>query len=153
MREEWREVPGYINVYASSFGRIRHNDKVLHESGSKYLFVKIDKKLANIHKLVALAFKGPKPFKDSTVDHIDGNRHNNTCYNLEWVSLKENQSRARKNMDTCGIVVIWNGYIRVFDTMAECARAHGVSRGSVQAALKRGVENPWRKDTYIRRCK
>lgn len=42
-----------------------------------------------VHRLVALAFiENPKNL--ATVNHIDGNKLNNSVENLEWLSLSDN---------------------------------------------------------------
>lgn len=43
-----------------------------------------------VHRLVALAFHGPRPSSGHVVDHIDTNRHNNRVENLRWVTRLEN---------------------------------------------------------------
>lgn len=48
-----------------------------------------------IHRLVALHFI-PNPDNKQYVNHIDGNRANNSVENLEWVTMKENNNHAEK---------------------------------------------------------
>jgi len=49
-----------------------------------------------IHRLVAYCFcNPPENYKDLTVDHLDGNKSNNNYTNLEWVTIDENNRRAR----------------------------------------------------------
>lgn len=48
-----------------------------------------------IHRLVAWEFV-PNPNNYPIVDHIDGNKENTHYSNLEWVSYRENNLRARK---------------------------------------------------------
>jgi hypothetical protein len=43
-----------------------------------------------VHRIVAMAFHGPKPSPDHVVDHIDTNRQNNRADNLRWVTRLEN---------------------------------------------------------------
>ena len=47
-----------------------------------------------IHRLVAEAFI-PNPENKATVDHIDGNRKNNSIDNLRWATYSENNSRFK----------------------------------------------------------
>lgn len=65
---------------------------------STYLMVRmVSDKSKNIkryiHRLMAEMFI-PNPDNKKQVNHIDGNKHNNSISNLEWVSHKENAKHA-----------------------------------------------------------
>ena len=47
-----------------------------------------------VHRLVALAFIGPRPTGAHVVNHKDGVKTNNAVKNLEWVTLAQNVQHA-----------------------------------------------------------
>lgn len=67
--------------------------------GNRYLAYKLCKegkeKTFQVHRLVAIHFI-PNPRNVSSVNHIDGNPHNNKVENLEWVTHQENMIHAFK---------------------------------------------------------
>lgn len=50
-------------------------------------------KKVRLHRVLALVYK-PNPYNLPTVNHIDGNRLNNSLGNLEWVSYSGNNQHA-----------------------------------------------------------
>lgn len=96
--EEWRTVPGYENYAVSSTGKVlsRRRGRLLkpihHHKG--YLIVKLGRpeNAFGIHRLVAWAFIGPQG--EMTVNHIDGNKHNNSVQNLEYLTASDNVKHA-----------------------------------------------------------
>jgi hypothetical protein len=105
--EEWKpfdEAPGYE---VSSLGRFRHRDRgilrgTLNHNGYQHIGFTIDKiqKPFLAHRVVAKVFI-PNPDDHPVVNHIDGNRLNNTVKNLEWASRSYNSRDAwrRKKED------------------------------------------------------
>jgi Fe-S-cluster containining protein len=95
--EQWMEVKMDNKViegyYVSSLGRFKNTKGVImtdykaHHSG--YVYVRVNIQKYALHRLVALMFLPNlenKPF----VNHIDGNKTNNSANNLEWVTCSEN---------------------------------------------------------------
>ncbi|MBO5957131.1 MAG: HNH endonuclease [Bacteroidales bacterium] len=62
-----------------------------------YLHVKGNrkKKKYKVHRLIYETFNGIIP-EDLTVDHIDGDKHNNKLSNLQLLTREENSSKAAK---------------------------------------------------------
>jgi len=107
-KEIWKSVKGYEGSYEiSSWGRVkslkrpwRHEDKIMKisQDGWGYYFVRLSKnckpKNRKIHSLVALHFIGERTA--DTINHIDGDKSNNTPGNLEYCSQSENIKHAFK---------------------------------------------------------
>lgn len=124
MTEIWKPIKGYEGIYeVSNAGRIKRlqreiqcdtsrvtteysitiKEKILSpirigSSNKKYLAVALrdskgNRKIFKIHRLVASSFI-PNPYNLPHIDHIDGNKENNSVSNLEWVTERENYRRA-----------------------------------------------------------
>ena len=88
--EYWKPIPGFDSRYlASNLGRIKRKKILKSWLRGGYLSIEIDCKPIFIHRLVCLAFND-KPEGKDYVNHKDGNKLNNTPYNLEWCTKSEN---------------------------------------------------------------
>lgn len=115
--ENWIDICGYEGKYQiSDLGRVRsvpgtylragievkRKGKILkqQETGKGYLRVTFgeggEKKTYQVHRLVAKAFI-PKIEGKEQINHIDGDKRNNSANNLEWVTCKENMRHAKEN--------------------------------------------------------
>lgn len=102
MIETWKDISGYEGLYQiSNVGRVRSliTGKILKELNSTagYLQVvlyknRISKRML-IHRLVAESFIHT-PEKKRTVNHKNGDKHDNSVNNLEWATHKENMRHA-----------------------------------------------------------
>ena len=98
-----REIPGYSGYWATCDGRIigrrgKFRKPQLNRSG--YHEVKIwvgeSQSRPTVHKLVMLAFEGPRP-EGQEVLHRDGNKLNNSKSNLKYGTRSENQFDSAKH--------------------------------------------------------
>lgn len=122
--EIWRPCVGYEERYeVSNLGRVRNLPFIINDSNGRnrrhpskikkqcesgkrkgaqgYLCTRMLSKDRNsnaefVHRLVAEAFI-PNPDNLPTVNHKDGNKHNNVVENLEWASFSENNQHAYDN--------------------------------------------------------
>lgn len=103
--------------------------------GYNYLCTK--DKSYKIHRIVCMAFKPIEgkdkyeDYKELQVNHIDGNKLNNSVDNLEWVTQSENMNHAYKeDLNKKKRIVLQyenkegelGGFIREYDSLAEASR-------------------------------
>lgn len=104
--ENRAEILGFDYSYEiTSDGQVishaRYNNKNLvmkqHMAKDGYLNIGLIKNgkstLHRVHRIVACAFI-PNPDSKPYINHIDGNKTNNTVNNLEWCTQKENASHS-----------------------------------------------------------
>lgn len=112
IEEIWKDIDGFEGLYkVSNLGQIKSLQRVhvpidrilrarFRANGKGYGGVQLAKigqkdNSQQVHRLVAIAFI-PNPENKRCVNHKDGDKHNNTVPNLEWVTYKENMIHAVK---------------------------------------------------------
>lgn len=111
--EEWRDIPGYENIYkVSELGRVmrvgQSSRGCMTKRGPHLLRPGIDTdgyrqfklhsapkppKQVKVHQIVMAVFIGPPP-TGLQINHKDRNKNNNSIANLEYVTLQRNIEHA-----------------------------------------------------------
>lgn len=100
----WALIPDYENYIISDKAEVINitTGKIVSVSKHKqgYRVVRVWKnnttRLMKIYRLLAILFI-PNPENKIQVNHLDGNRMNESLGNLEWVTASENMKHAFKN--------------------------------------------------------
>lgn len=97
---KWQKLKKFSRYEVSTSGQIRNKYRVFSPALSKKGYPRtalIDNdgnvKSVLIHRMIAETFL-PNPFKLPEVNHIDGNKENNSIDNLEWCTSRHNQLHA-----------------------------------------------------------
>ena len=120
--EKMKKVKGYKNYLVSSWGNVYRtrlvevDDLYMHQfvledfiklnpEETKKGYLRVDlydengkRKHFKVHRLVAQAFI-ENPDGKPQVNHKDGNKHNNSVTNLEWVTDSENKDHRKELLD------------------------------------------------------
>ena len=106
--EIWKEIVGFTGYFVSNMGRVKRFAKryqsfylitITYNKVNGYGYVALvnndgKTKNMNVARLVAHNFVDGFCKEKNTVDHKDGDKHNNRASNLEWTSQGINNQRA-----------------------------------------------------------
>ena len=149
--ERWKRLYGYPDYMVSTSDRVKsfrtkpdklNGGRIIKGSTSNYGYkvvglVNIDgAKNLKVHRLVAMTFVA-NPDNKETVNHIDGNKANNSINNLEWNTLRENIEHAFDN-GLCyspRIAVLQftmdGDLVREFESINEAVRQTGIDHRNI----------------------
>ncbi len=161
MVEEWRDIDGYGGRY-----RVSNTGKVVstnynHTGQARELSYKRDRygymvvhikcagtdKWPTVHRLVAKSFI-PNRHRYKTVNHIDGDKTNNTITNLEWMNNEDNLSAghkeglfkkaheaSKKRRKPVILINVITGAKKSFESLSAAGKYLGTNASSVSEAL------------------
>ena len=140
--ELWKEWPQDPRILVSNKGNVMSCEngvcsplKATHHSQG-YQRVTASRQPQYVHRLVAQTWI-PNPNYYREVNHINGNKDDNSVENLEWVTHSENISHAWRTGLNKGrrtpIRIVETG--EVFESISECARRIGGSAGQISECL------------------
>lgn len=160
MKEVWKDIPGYESLYqVSSLGNVRscehvcthpksktgtciRKSRILHQcddtSGYYRVTIQVNKLRAdyNVHRLVAEAFI-PNPDNLISVNHKNGNKHDNSIDNLEWMSYSDNTRHAHKTgLNSHHISIKCIETSEIFSSLSDASKAFGCSYETMSAYIQ-----------------
>ena len=157
VKEVWKNVNGYNELYeVSELGNIRMRETKVNKSfklnkdgyENVYLVESGKRKERLVHRIVAITFIDNPQCKPE-VNHIDGNKQNNSLKNLEWVTGAENELHAMQN----GLITPRKPVVGThkktndclwFESMNEAARKTNEHRAGISATIhgrQHGTQN------------
>ena len=142
LRKEWPqdpriEVSNKGNVVSYKSG-VRYPLKVLHNPRGYQMVGAGYRGMQLVHRMVAETWLD-NPDHCEQVNHINGNKDDNRVENLEWVTPSENIRHAyrtglrKRTHKGTPVRIVETG--EVFESVAECARRIGVTKGAIQHCL------------------
>jgi hypothetical protein len=161
----WKKLKQNENYSINELGEVRNDTtgkikKAFVNKANGYLVVDLYKNnkatKCTIHRLLAETFI-PNPENKPTVDHIDGNRQNNSLDNLRWATYSEQNSRfesfgvrsqkvkvihykeQRKKRGGGHEAWLEADKVLYFDRISDVAEYFGLTIGSISLLLKEGT--------------
>ena len=146
--EIWKTVKinntEFDNYFVSNLGRFKNSKGVImtnykpHHSG--YIYVRVNKDKYALHRLVAFTFL-ENPENKAYVNHIDGNKTNNSLVNIEWNTPNENSLHSHKTgLTKCFTRKITQydlemNKIKDFNSIVEASKILNIGKTNIKAVL------------------
>ena len=141
----WKPVKDYENYMINNLGQVKSvarmgtPERILKPHYVKgyvqYELLKDGKRKGfKAHRLVAEAFI-PNPDNKKEINHINGNKHDNSVFNLEWCTTSENQLHShyvlRKGIVKVKQYSLDNKLIKVWDSIKEASKNLNIDATSI----------------------
>lgn len=100
--ERWKFNKDY-GIYVSTLGHFKDRykrDIPVKIDNKGYVMIKTEQGYRRAHRLVMLTWRPTDDAENLTADHLNHNKRDNSLTNLEWVTEKENQLRAKNDYFT-----------------------------------------------------
>lgn len=140
----WKKVydhPNYMVSEDGEFVSLKTNNYLLLQDRHGYLRVQLDESRYSSHILVWETFNNQKVPMDYQVDHIDGNKQNNSISNLRLVDHSENMLNAFNNGHKGQVAVkqysLKGEYIKTYPTIRAAAQENNILEAGLKDATKR----------------
>lgn len=144
LTKEWVGININPNYSVNTVGQVMNNKTKNLVKGSLrngYLRVTINGHYYSIHRLIYETFIGPIP-EGMYIDHIDGNRKNNSLTNLRLVTQSKNMTNSMNHGHKGCVAVLQfdkdHNFIQEFPTIQAAAHAIGRTDSAIQSAILRG---------------
>lgn len=172
---EVAEYPGFFYFPDNKDLAVSYNSKILNLRTGKILIQRpdvLDKcyiyfskpgektKAYLSHRVIGITLIGrpsrhlDKEYDELEINHIDGNRLNNSLSNLEWVTGKENAIHSHLsgfNPRDKPVIAknVLTGRIKYFTNSKNCADSFGIHRATFWKHLESGNSGKFHKDMYV----
>ena len=146
--EIWKQIvikdKDTSNYYVSSLGRFKNSKGIImkdykpHHSG--YIYVRVNNDKYALHRLVAFTFL-ENPENKEYVNHIDGNKTNNSLANIEWNTPRENSLHSHKTgLTKCFTRKITQydlemNKIKEFNSIVDASKILNIGKTNIKAVL------------------
>jgi len=139
--ELWKPVTingqTFDNYFVSNLGRFKNYKGIIMENykphHSGYIFVRAGNNKYALHRIIASTFvENLEPEINNVVNHIDGNKLNNSASNLEWTTIKGNNIHNHKSgfikyyTRKIGQYDLQMNKIKEFDSIVEAEKELGI---------------------------
>lgn len=112
-----------------------------------------------LHRLLMMVFHPVENMEELTIDHVDGDKCNNSLSNLEWVSARENIARAQEMGKYVGdhrtpieTLNPLTGEIKFYKSISECKNSLNLGRSSIQYRLSQSPSRVFPEGLQYRRA-